>query len=942
MDLDALFEDHSRELIYLVDHERVLQEGDFVVQLWRREQRGPRAHARPFKLSPESVRALRHPWDQRICSVLADPDEDGFWELDEHRGDLPNELVLPPDARDKVLPLLLSAGELFYRERQRLERPMRLDPDLGSPWRFLLSVGLEEDGAHWQVGGCLVRGCQQLGPDEPWLLMAGGWVIWDLRIAPMEDHGAFHWLHFLRRQGPLRVPRGQEQELVERLWKLPRRLPVLWPEELKLQELRFEPRPCLRIERSRGDPRVPPRLRARLRFLYDDRLVEYEAPENAIPEPAARRLIVRDAATEDAFRQVLMTQGLRAPPGELVRELVFHPLDLELLPEELPPVVRNLTADGWQVEAEGKRYRKSSRFHLHVTSGTDWFNLEVDARFGEQTVPLPKLLEAVRRGSGYVRLGDGTFGILPETWLNQYYFLLAAGRLEGGVLRFQRSQLAILESIVAQSGDVSWDAVFDKVRSELRAFDRLVPEDPSGSFLGELRPYQKEGLSWLGFLGRLGLGGCLADDMGLGKTVQVLALAEGRRHGGSPGRPSLVVAPRSLVFNWMAEVGKFAPELRVLRHAGTNRLKDRGHLEGFNLVVTTYGTLVRDIDFLEQVRFDYAILDEAQAIKNPSSTYARAARRLRADHRLALSGTPIENHLGELWSLFEFLNPGMLGSAAAFKRFAAGADEEAALQPLSRLLRPLILRRTKGQVARDLPERVEQTIYCELEPEHRRQYDELRDYYRTSLLEGDDPEDLGRSRIKVLDALLRLRQAACHPGLLDRHRAGERSGKLETLLEQLAEVQEEGNKALVFSQFTSLLAILRQRLEARGSAYEYLDGRTHDRAARVARFQTDPDCRLFLVSLKAGGLGLNLTAAEYVFLLDPWWNPAVEAQAIDRAHRIGQRRKVFAYRLLARDTVEDKILELQERKRRLAMGILAGAMSALRDLEREDLELLLS
>jgi SNF2 family DNA or RNA helicase len=366
--------------------------------------------------------------------------------------------------------------------------------------------------------------------------------------------------------------------------------------------------------------------------------------------------------------------------------------------------------------------------------------------------------------------------------------------------------------------------------------------------------------------------------------------------------------------------------------------------KGYNLIVTTYGTLRRDAAILTNVKFDYVILDEAQAVKNANTESAKAVRLLKAGHKLALSGTPIENHLGELWSLFEFLNPGLLGSANAF-RAASGngrvVDEESR-KMLAHALRPFILRRTKEQVAKELPSKTEQTVYCEMEPQQRKLYDELREHYRASLLAKIETQGMAKSKIMVLEALLRLRQAACHPGLIDKKRLGEPSAKIESLLEQLDEVLDSGHKVLVFSQFTSLLAIVQERLKKRKVTYEYLDGQTRDRQACVDRFQTDPDCKLFLISLKAGGLGLNLTAAEYVFLLDPWWNPAVEAQAVDRAHRIGQTKPVFAYRLIAKDTVEEKVLELQQSKRDLANAIIGEDNALIRNLRREDLELLLS
>jgi len=407
------------------------------------------------------------------------------------------------------------------------------------------------------------------------------------------------------------------------------------------------------------------------------------------------------------------------------------------------------------------------------------------------------------------------------------------------------------------------------------------------------------------------------------------------------------VVPKSLVWNWEQEAARFAPKLRLLAHVGAERAANatalRSRLAGVHLLVTTYGVLRKDAALLREIEADYVILDEAQAIKNADSESAKAARLLRGDHRLALSGTPIENHLGELWSLIEFLNPGMLGASRAFAA-AAGMKrlEPETAASLARALRPFILRRTKEEVAPELPRKHEETILCEMEPEQRRLYDELRAHYRGSLLGKIAKDGLGKSKIQVLEALLRLRQVACHPALVDKQRTGSGSGKMDVLLARLEEVRREGHKALVFSQFTSFLALVRGRLDAANVPYEYLDGDTQDRQARVARFQGDEACPLFLLSLKAGGVGLNLTAADYVFILDPWWNPAVEAQAVDRAHRIGQSKRVFVYRLLCRDSVEQKVAALQETKRDLAASIIAGDGSVMQKLDRDTLEWLLA
>jgi SNF2 family DNA or RNA helicase len=556
----------------------------------------------------------------------------------------------------------------------------------------------------------------------------------------------------------------------------------------------------------------------------------------------------------------------------------------------------------------------------------------------------------LKRHENTILLDDGSFGMLPEEWMQKYGMLAGLGTTQGNHIRFKRSQAGLLDALIATQPETSCDEVFDRMRHELQNFTGVAPAPAPPGFCGSLRTYQHEGLGWLHFLQSFGFGGCLADDMGLGKTIQVLALLEERRSmretngSGAAIPPSLVVMPRSLVFNWRQEAGRFAPKLRILEHTGGERIRGHEHFDDYDAVFTTYGTLRRDAPFFKEKVFDYVILDEAQAIKNASTESAKAARLLRSRHRLALSGTPIENHIGELWSLFEFLNPGMLGSASVLGlgKTQTGKIEETQRPMLARALRPFILRRTKGQVAQDLPAKVEQTLFCQLEAPQRALYNELRDHYRRSLQHRIEADGIEKSKIQILEALLRLRQAAIHPGLVDPARAHEPSAKLDILLPQLAEVLEEGHKALVFSQFTSMLAILRDKLDQQQIRYEYLDGQTRDRAAPVESFQNDPNSKLFLISLKAGGLGLNLTAAEYVFLLDPWWNPAVEAQAIDRTHRIGQTRSVFAYRLIAKDTVEEKVLELQGTKREIADAIINQDNSLIRDLRPDDLAVLLS
>jgi superfamily II DNA or RNA helicase len=929
----------GREIVYVIDVPQTRAGGEVVLDVGCRQRKktGEWRELTSFRLGHADVAQLPDPADRRILPILAGAR--GF-----HYTVAGAEFPGRPFVRyhvwtallDTLLPIIVGTGRCSLRLPSAALAPIVWDD--GPPWQFKLELAREAMRRPYTVTGSLRRGDERHDLATPVLLLAAGFVFFTDRAARLDHAGAFAWISHLREAGSLRVPADQGIALLEEALRLPRVPQLELPEELSYEEVRVAPRCRCRVQP--GPPEWgPDYLRAELSFDYDGVVVADGGGHNAFDRDR-RRLLLRDAEAERAAHERLRALGVRPRadyrPGSTGRSLA-------LPARSLPRVVAVLLQERWHVEADGKLYRPHGAFRLEISTGIDWFELHGTVEYGDRVARLPDVLAALRRGENTVLLDDGTRGMLPEEWLKKFGILAGLGATHDDHLRFGRTQVGVLDALLASQPGVTVDALFDRARDELRRFEGIEPSDPPPGFTGALRGYQRDGLGWLEFLRRFGFGGCLADDMGLGKTVMVLALLEGRREQGAK-KPSLVVVPRSLVFNWKQEAVRFAPGLRVLDHTGGDRRPSGDHFGDYDLVLTTYGTLRRDALHFKDAEFDYVILDEAQAIKNASTDSAKAARLLRGDHRLALSGTPVENHLGELWSLFEFLNPGMLGAAGALRLDgAAGRNpDEDTRGLLARALRPFILRRTKAQVATELPARVEQTVYCELEPGQRRLYDELRTYYRQSLLGRIDRDGLNRSKIMVLEALLRLRQAACHPGLIDRARAAEPSGKLDVLLPRLAEVIDEGHKALVFSQFTSLLAIVRQQLDREHIPYEYLDGQTRDREARVTRFQEDPTRQLFLVSLKAGGLGLNLTAAEHVFLLDPWWNPAVEAQAIDRAHRIGQSRRVLAFRLIARDTVEEKILALQEQKRELADAIITENNSLIRTLTREDLELLLS
>jgi superfamily II DNA or RNA helicase len=943
-DADVLQAIQEEEILYVIDLPASLRQQGLILEVlsFRRKQDGSRGALGQLRIARHQVAQCRDPQDRAILSLLFGAMQGDVWSRwTSLRQELPRQPWISDEMAQELAQRLCATGRCHVRgpDHQIEEQPLVWHD--GPPWELWLAVREREEGG-FEVVPELRNGPTRRDARELALLDQAGLMITKDRLVPVDTGGAAAWLPLMRRAGSLRLPAAEREDFLEVLLAAPVLPRLDLPASMQVEELIVHPRPQVRL--------VPPQGRrhaagdwptAQVSYLYGGLEVSAGAGRRGVYSKEERRFFLRDREAEEQALTRLAELGFRSgvtgagPSGEP---------SLRVAPSRIPQAVRALLAEGWSVEAQGKLYRSPGRSQVRVASGIDWFELHGQVEFEGQVVALPQLLAALRSGEGYVTLGDGTVGLLPEEWLRRWAPLAGLGQAEGDHLRFEIPQAVLLDAWLAEEPEASCDETFARARERLRSFAGIAPAEAPPGFRGTLRPYQRLGLGWLDFLRDFGLGGCLADDMGLGKTVQVLALLEGRRERRAAERlpPSLVVVPRSLVFNWLAEAAQFAPELRVLDYTGVGRGQAATAFGGHDVVLTTYGTMRRDIAILKETELDYVILDEAQAIKNASSQTAKAARLLRGRHRLALTGTPVENHLGELWSLLEFLNPGFLGSSTFRSTAELRTPDAEARESLARAVRPLILRRTKDQVAPELPARVEQTLVCELPTRQRKLYDELRDHYRAILDKRIQADGLGRSKLLVLEALLRLRQAACHPALLDRGNADDPCAKLDLLLPQITEVLDEGHKVLVFSQFTSFLDLLRRRLDTAGLPYLYLHGKTRNRQELVDRFQTDPESRLFLISLKAGGLGLNLTAAGYVYLLDPWWNPAVEAQAIDRAHRIGQSRTVFAYRLVARDTVEEKILELQAGKRALADAIIQADQSVMASLSREDLELLLS
>ncbi len=604
----------------------------------------------------------------------------------------------------------------------------------------------------------------------------------------------------------------------------------------------------------------------------------------------------------------------------------------------------------------GMEHLQHFRYNLHTPvitvthkgNGIDWFDLQVTIAYGDEQVALADLQKAIFNRQSFLLLKDGTIGAIPEEWLTQYALLFRLGKTDKNSLRLSKVHWSVLQSM---GGD---DTIANQVipLSQREKWNRVQEADESVFELpkqinASLRDYQKAGYNWMALLDEMQWGGCLADDMGLGKTLQTITFLQ-HIVNKYPDEKHLIICPTSLLYNWENELKKFAPQLTFIIHHGPQRVCDITTWQPYNIIISSYGTVRSDIELLQDYFFGYIVLDESHSIKNPVSQVTKAVQLLQSRNRIILSGTPIQNNTFDLYAQMHFLNPGLLGSREFFKaEFANPIDKfgnkEKAAQ-LRKIIYPFLLRRTKEQVAKDLPSKTEITLWCEMGAAQRKVYDAVKNYYRDSLLNRIEQEGVGKNAIYILEGLTRLRQVCNAPQLLkDENIAITESVKMDELLSELEE--NIGNhKVLVFSQFTGMLQLIARAMEERFIPYLYLDGGTpaDKRNELVQQFQTKADEQVFLISLKAGGVGLTLTAADYVYLVDPWWNPAAEQQAIDRTHRIGQQNKVFAYKMICKDTVEEKILALQERKKSLADDLISEETGFVKKLTADDISFLFS
>ena len=637
--------------------------------------------------------------------------------------------------------------------------------------------------------------------------------------------------------------------------------------------------------------------------------------------------------TENSFNMVLK--------GSDVLKNNWFFLFMDAMRESEIPVV------GFDVLKNFRFNTSKPKTRIYISSDVDWFDAKVNVVFGDQQVTIEEIKRALTNKQQFVQLNDGTLGILPEEWLKKYSLLFRVGEGKLDKLRLSKFHLSVIDELYNGIDETEVMIKLEEKYERLRSFNRINEVNPPMQLADILRPYQVAGYHWLNYLNEVGWGGILADDMGLGKTIQALSCLQLYKDQ-KKTMSAMVVCPTTLMFNWENEIKKFTPGLTYLIHHGGDRIRNKSIFKEYDVVITTYGTLRSDIKFMVENEFDYIVLDESQAIKNPQSKVTKAACLINAKNRLCMSGTPLQNNTFDIYAQMNFLNPGMLGSIEFFRNeFATPIDkfgEPEQKEHLKKLLFPFILRRTKEQVAKDLPDKTETILFCEMESEQRAIYDAFRNDYRNKILGVISEQGIQKSQLTILQGLMKLRQICDSPAIMNESDPYPNvSVKLDEIAREITE--NIGNhKALVFSQFLGMLALIREKLVELGVKFEYFDGSTSavDREKAIQSFQKNDEVRVFLISLKAGGVGLNLTAADYVYIVDPWWNPAVEQQAIDRTHRIGQTKNIFAYRMICKDTIEDKILQLQDKKRTLAKDLVSDDSGFVKSLTREDVEYLFS
>jgi len=838
--------------------------------------------------------------------------------------------------------VLLEPASMELRfANEALKPKIELDPANGNSLRVRVVFGLESNGRRFALSS------------GAWFEGTPGWQIDTTEgvARPVSELVTPAWLQRLYRS-PAMVQSNDDLPalLTESIPRIAASLGAELPDLSSVADV-VDAKPHFELK-ANGDI-----IEATVRLLvrYEDQ--EFDVPPDDFPSPLAflppkngggrPRVVRRDVGAEMAGIQALMSLGFEVSESgdDLVAKgdaaVNFWTAGIGELPEEwdrfIPDDLVDVTIRDETVTPQ-----------MRVSSGVDWLNLDMTFQSGGAAVREEELRACLEHGRRLVRLEDGTFAPVDPDKVGDVLTRMAEIYATSGAKeKLPLSQAGRVQDLMKMVENAKVSSSAKTLFSKIEDIDEIPSVAKPRSVKATLRPYQKEGFNWLVFLHEINSGGILADDMGLGKTLQAIALLAWAK-GKYKRKLNLVIAPTSVVPNWEREINKFAPGLSTVVWQGPNRQQRASELEKADVMITSYALLRRDDELLHELDLRYVILDEAQHIKNPMSHTARAAKKLRSERRLALTGTPIENRLSELWSIFDFVSPGLLGQLKTFEERIARPIDRGDMETAQRLratIKPFVMRRVKQDVAEDLPEKIEQEMIVPLADEQAKLYKQILRQVRKSVLSEVEKQGVSRSQIQILAALTRLRQVACDPRLMklpDTDFTASESGKLGALREIINEAVDGGHRVLVFSQFVEMLTHIRAALDEDDVEYEYLDGSTKDRLERVDRFNEDETVPVFLISLKAGGTGLNLTGADTVIHFDPWWNPAVEDQATDRAHRIGQTKNVNVYKLIAEGTVEEKILQLSAKKRELVSNVLSTEGSPLKGLTKADVENLFS
>lgn len=840
-----------------------------------------------------------HKYDKEIMTTLIKNEKNGKTFLKFH---IPSNQAIP------VLELLGSTQKLYFNQKQ-------LVVDLyGGAELYYESSNKEgvisvKGRLKWREKDIPVTNCLCIGPGKP------NWFIHGILLKGISTHINWKRLLQLYENSPLVLEGAQKAAFLDEIDPEDPDSPKIIGSSIENASSLF---PILILKDRSG-------AFADLWMDYGNgEKVLFQDPRNSLNklkrQPETERNWEKDLLETDFICKQTGTSHYYCPTDKVAKSLTF------------------LIEIGWSIlDWKGNRVIKQESSQLNMEESHNAILVKGKVKFAEFEADVVNVLGAFNRRERFVTLSDNTVGLLSIDHEAALQELAEEGEIIGESIKVKKSHFGSLSNLFEQSSLTSSLSIF---KEKIQHFSGIQEACPSTQFSGQLRPYQQQGLNWLTFLHDYGLHGILADDMGLGKTVQVLALLSKLE----TKQPHLIVMPTSLLFNWKNEIHTFLPGIKCYVHQGPARTKSVAELQAYPIILTSYTTLRLDAPLLQQLEYHCIILDEAQMIKNPQTQTAQTVYQLKGKLRLCITGTPIENRLSDLWSLFQFLMPDLLDSLESFESDVAAASvDRRHLDRIKRKIAPFILRRTKQEVLKDLPPRIDQVVWIEMSEEQRGIYERFLSGVKNNLIKKVEVEGMGKHRLEIFEAILRLRQICCHPllvsSLLDENVVPS-SAKFEALEADLETLVAEGRKALVYSQFTSMLKLMTQLAKSRGWSYSYLDGSTTNREKVVDDFQNDPNQSLFFVSLKAGGVGLNLTAADYVYLYDPWWNEAVEEQAINRAHRIGREDVVIAKRLVIAESIEEKMMKLKAMKR-LAIEEILDTDSSPSDLTVEDLKFLL-